>query len=136
MHLGTSFITASKSVHYTVPVTSDAGENLWKRDYFSIVLPVYLQVAMERGTKDVSPVTTERERKIKIPNFLNFQILPTLPSPMWEGIKAQEIFQQKSENWNRIGNDLSQREIPLNAATSSSNTEKLRFSAASQLPFL
>lgn len=98
-HLETSFTTISKSVHHTVHVISDVGENLWKRDYFTIVLPVYLQVAMGRSTKGVSPVTTERGQKIKIPNFR----FSSLPSPIFgRGFKLKKYFNKKM----RIGTGL------------------------------
>lgn len=85
-------LTVPKSVHCTATVTSDVGENLWETDYFSIVLPVYLQTTMGRGTKDVSPLTAERAQKTKIPNFQIF--LPHILG----AIKAREIFQQKGGN--------------------------------------
>lgn len=72
VYLGSSFVTAPKSVHCTAPVTSDVGENLWKIDYFSIVLSVYLQTAMGRDTNDVSPLTTEKARKTEIHSFRIF----------------------------------------------------------------
>lgn len=136
VHLGTSFITASKSVHYTVHVISDVGKNLWKRDYFSIVFPLYLQVAMGRSTKNLSPVTTEREQKIKIPNF---QILLTPPPHIWEGIPAQEIFQQKrwelEQDWQRLISKGDSFKFCYIIQQEKSFCF-LRFSAASQLPFL
>lgn len=69
MNLEVSFFIAPKSVHCTAPVTSDVDKNLWKMHYFSIVLPNYLQTTMGRGTKVVSPLTTERAQKTRISDF-------------------------------------------------------------------
>lgn len=136
LYLGTSFITASKSVHYPVPVILDVGKNLWKRDYFSVVFLVYLQVAMGRSTKDVSPVTTERAQKIKTPIFRFSSLSP----PMFRrGFKLKKYFNKKV----RIGTGLTMIclkgrflwMLPYHPATKK-NFCFLRFSGASQLPFL
>lgn len=74
--LGALFVTVPKSVHFIAPVTSDMSEHLWKMGYFSIALPFYLQTAMGSSTKDVSPSTTERAQKTKIPNFLSDSFSP------------------------------------------------------------
>lgn len=107
---------------------------VWKTECFSIMLPVLLQIAMERHTKDAFPLTTEGTQ------MTNFNIgFSDLFFHIWEVVELKKSFNTKvrigagmamiflyTETWLWTPHVIQQRR----------NNFPLWFSEGSQLPFL
>lgn len=101
----------------------------WKTECFSIMLPVCLQIAMRRHTKDAFPLT-EREQMTNF-NISFPDVFPHISGGSW----AQEIFQHKGESWSRNGSDLfCTQKHGFEYPTSSSNIEITSLSVFQQVP--